>query len=79
MEEYPLYPNIKRTLTICKFKYQILELKLKESIRIAVYLFTENDILVEATQYLITGNEYNVWGSDDTYIVNLIKQKIQNQ
>ena len=76
-ENIPLYPNLKKTMTICKFTYQILEIKLTESVRIAVYLFTENDILVDSKQFLIEGDEYKRWGSDDNYIINLIKQKIQ--
>jgi hypothetical protein len=77
-KEVLLYPNMKKTLNICKFKYQIIELKLTESVRVAVYLFNENDLLVDTKQYLIFGNEYASWGSDDNYIINLIKQKIQN-
>ena len=76
-EEYPIYPNIKRIINICKFKYNILEIKLFESVRIAVYLFNENDLLIESKQFLIEGNEYNAWSNDDKYIINLIKQKIQ--
>ncbi len=78
VNEIALYPNIKRTLTICKFKYQILELKLKESVRVAVYLFSDNDILIESKQYLICDSEYENWGTEDTYLINLIKQKIQS-
>jgi len=77
-ENQPLYPNLKKTLTICKFTYQILEIKLTESVRVAVYLFTENDLLVESKQYLIEGREYEKWGTDDNYLINLIKQKIQS-
>jgi hypothetical protein len=77
-DEYPIYPNIKKTYSICKFKYKILEIKLKESVRIAVYLFSENDLLIDSRQYLIEGNEYLNWGTDDGYLINLIKQKIQN-
>jgi hypothetical protein len=76
--EYPVYPNIKRIVNICKFKYTILEIKLFESIRIAVYLFNENDLLIEARQYLIQGEEYNAWQNDDNYIIKLLKEKIQN-
>lgn len=77
-KEIALYPNMKKTLNICKFKYQILEIKLTESVRVAVYLFNENDLLVDSKQYLIDGNEYAKWGSDDNYLINLIKQKIQS-
>ena len=78
MEEFsPLYPNIKRIFTICKFKYSILEINLFKNIRIAVYLYNENDLLIESRQYIIEGDEYNAWSNDDKYIINLIKQKIQ--
>lgn len=77
-QEIKLYPNMKKTVNICKFKYQILEIKLKESVRVAVYLFNDDDILVDSKQYLIDGEEYANWGSDDNYIINLIKQKIQS-
>lgn len=73
-----LYPNMKKTINICKFKYLILEIKLTESVRVAVYLYNENDLLIDTKQYLIEGTEYKNWGSDDNYLINLIKQKIQS-
>ena len=79
MEEYPIFPNIQKITKIVKFKYQILEIKLFESIRIAVYLYSDYDLLLEAKQYVIQGDEYNDWSNDDKYIINLIKQKIQKE
>ena len=76
-EYHNIYPNIKKTFNIVKFKYNILEIKLFESVRIAVYLYNENDMLIDANQYIIVGDEYNAWSNDDKYILNLIKQKIQ--
>jgi len=76
-EEYAIYPPIKKIINICKFKYNILEVKLFESIRVAVYLFDDKDLMVEARQYLIEKEEYKLWSQDDQYIVNLIKTKIQ--
>lgn len=75
--EFNVYPNITRTMKICKAKYQVLEIVLFKSIRIAVYLYNEHDLLIEAKQYVIEGDEYNNW-IDDKYIVNLLKEKIQN-
>jgi len=75
---YPVYPNIKRIVSICKFKYTILEIILFKSIRIAVYLYNENDMLIESRQYLIEGDEYNAWSNDDQYIIKLLKEKIQS-
>ena len=77
-EEFPVYPNIQRILKIVKFTYQILEIKLFESVRIAVYLYTDQDVMIEARQYIIEGEEYNNWSNDDKYIINLLKQKIQS-
>ena len=76
-QQITLYPNMKKTVNICHFRYKILEIRLKESVRIAVYLFNENDLLVESKQFLIEGEEYKRWGNEDQYLINLIKQKIQ--
>jgi len=75
--EHPVYPNINRTVKICKFKYQVIELILFESIRLAVYLYDDKDMLIEAKQYLFKNDEYNGWENDDKYIINLLKKKIQ--
>ena len=75
---YPVYPNIQRIMKIVKFKFNILEVKLFESVRIAVYLYNENDLLIEARQYLIEGEEYKAWSNDDQYIIKMLKEKIQN-
>lgn len=75
--EIPVYPNIKRIVNICKAKFRILELKLNTSVRVAVYLFNEHDLCIEATQFFIEGKEYDAW-LDDAYLIKLIKQKIQD-
>ena len=75
--DFPLYPPIKKTINICKFTYSILELKLFESVRVLVYLIDDTDIIRESRYYDISGPEYKAWSQDDQYIVNLIKQKIQ--
>jgi hypothetical protein len=77
-EYHNIYPNIKKTFNIVKFKYHIIEIKLFEFVRIAVYLYNENDMLIDAKGYIIEGEEYNAWSNDDKYILNLIKQKIQD-
>ena len=76
-DEYPVYPNLKKTINIVKFKFNILEIILFKSVRVAVYLFNENDLLIESRQFIIEGAEYENWSNDDKYILNLIKQKIQ--
>ena len=77
MEEFPVYPNLSRITKISKCKYQVLELILFKSIRVAVYLYSDTDALIESRQYIIEGSEYAAWGTDDTYVVKLLKNKIQ--
>ena len=78
VEFIPLYPNIKKFITICKFKYMVLEMVLFKHIKIGVYLYNENDVLIESRQFLIEGEEYNNWSNDDQYIIKLLKEKLQN-
>ena len=75
--EINVYPNIQRILKIVKFTYTILEIKLFESVRIAVYLYSDQEVLIESRQYIIEKEEYANWYNDDRYIINLLKQKIQ--
>lgn len=77
--EIPVYPNIKKMMTICKAKIRILEIVMFESVRVAVYLMNDQDMVVDSTQYLIQGDEYKAWANDDKYLVNLVRQKIQQQ
>jgi hypothetical protein len=55
-----------------------MEIILFKSIRIAVYLLNENDMVIESRHYLIEGDEYLAWSQDDNYIIKLLKKKIQN-
>ena len=72
-----VFPNINRIVKIVKAKFRIIDLKLNDSVRVAVYFYNENDLFIEATQFLIEGKEYDDW-LDDEYLIKLIKTKIQD-
>jgi hypothetical protein len=74
--EINVYPNINRIIKISKAKFRIIDLKLNESVRVVVYLYTDNDLFVQATQFVFDGEDYKNWSNDDTYLVKLVKQKI---
>jgi hypothetical protein len=76
-EGFTVYPPIKKTLNMCKFTYKIIEIKLFEYVRIIVYLYGDNDLMLESRHYVVDGDSYKKWSSDDQYIITLIKQKIQ--
>lgn len=77
-ELLPIYPNLNKIIKIVSFRYEILEIKLFEFIRVAVYLYDTNAQMVHATQIIIEGDEYKLWSDDDKYILTLLKDKIQN-
>ena len=77
--EFPVYPNVKRSVNICKARILILEFNIFESVRVAVYLLNEFDAVMDSTQFVISGDEYAQWGTQDDYLVKLLKKKIQEK
>lgn len=72
-----VYPNIKIPQdSIVKFDVVIAELKLFEYVIVYVYLKNDKDETKDTKIYKIESSEYENW-NDDKYLINLIKQKIQ--
>ena len=74
-----VFPNIKRTKTICRAVITVLSMVLFESITLSVSLIDVTDTTLEVKVYTITGEEYESWGNDDQYIVNWVKSKLQEE
>jgi hypothetical protein len=66
------------TKTLVSFKVTEIAVLINQSAQINVVLnYTCNsDNLIEHTCFIITGEEYTNWGSDDKYITDLIKSKV---
>ena len=64
-----------KTNTINKVMIRIMNVDLFNSITVCASLF-ENTTLVDNKVFKIEGAEYSNWGTDDTYIVNLILSKL---
>jgi hypothetical protein len=64
-----------KTNTINKVLIRIMNVDLFNSITVCASLF-ENTSLVDNKVFKIEGTEYSNWGTDDTYIVNLILSKL---
>jgi hypothetical protein len=64
-----------KTNTINKVLIRIMNVDLFNSITVCASLF-ENTTLVDNKVFKIEGEEYSNWGTDDTYIVNLILSKL---
>ncbi len=64
-----------KTNTINKVLIRIMNVDLFNSITVCASLF-ENTTLVDNKVFKIEGTEYSSWGTDDTYIVDLILSKL---
>ena len=64
-----------KTNTINKVLIRIMNVDLFNSMTVCASLF-ENTSLVDNKVFKIEGTEYSNWGTDDTYIVNLILSKL---
>jgi hypothetical protein len=72
--------EVTQSFTVRKIQYKVIGLSLGESVTFYVDYLDENGMYISATDLLntvtIDGEEYAAWGSDDTYIVNILFQKI---
>lgn len=75
--KFNIYPNLKKTFNICQAKIRVVSFNLFENANIEVKLFDENEKQIDARYFLIKDEEFAAWGTDDKYLVNLIKQKLQ--
>lgn len=71
-----LYPNIKKQITMVKFRYSIFEYKPYEYARISVMFLDETDTPVDNAIYTLdTSNGFLEWGNDDKYIETWLRAK----
>ena len=81
-EEIFLVTNLVKTqiITYNRFKIKNFDLKLNESVSIIILLYPEDpQHSVECRTIVIEGPDYEAWGNDDNYIIEYIKNKLQNK
>lgn len=75
-----IYPPFKKYLVGNRMILRPIEIKLFESIKVLAQIYNDStNELIDSKMYLISGDEYTSWASDDQYIVNLIKQKLSQE
>ena len=67
--------NFVQSSVVNNIKIKIMNVDLFKSITICVSLLTNNKN-VDNKILKITGEEYNNWGNDDNYIINLVLTKL---
>jgi len=71
-----LYPPIPEQVKLTKFSVKVTELVLFQKVDLIVYLFDENDVLINSVNMSLSGNDYSLWNNDDTYIINYVKRNL---
>ena len=64
------------TQTISKIEILDGSVQLNNSVKFPVVLKTSDDSVITSQVIIITGEEYENWGSDDNYIESLILSKL---
>lgn len=69
-----LYPNIKKTVVMVKFRYSVFEYKPFEYAKISVVFLDVDDVPVDNAIYeLNKSNGFEEWGNDDRFLEQWIK------
>lgn len=66
--------NFVKTSVINNIQINILKIELFKSITLSVNLLS-NTKIVDTQIMTISGDDYNNWGNDDNYIINLVMTK----
>ena len=73
---YPIEPPIQQSVNIIRFEIKVVELVLYTSVSLQAYLYDENNKIQQVKMYYLTGDDYNNWSNDDTYIVDYVKNHL---
>lgn len=79
MNESKIYVEPKEFTTIRVANYvsiRIVNLKLGEFVECFVNIYEENNNNFETKLIRIDGEEYDAWGNDDNYLLNLLLSKV---
>lgn len=68
--------NISLNHLVDYFQINIVSLNLNVSVSVIVNCYDENSSFLFSKTFLIEGDEYLGWGNDDSYLINLISQKL---
>lgn len=61
---------------VVKIEMEVIEMILDSHVTMAVRYLNDNGNLLDNKIVKIEGDEYNAWGDDDNYIINLVLTKL---
>jgi hypothetical protein len=78
MENVDLSQPIVQKVEVLGFRVSVLQVQLGQSARLAIHLncILDGKPFIQYKEMVIEGEEYLSWGSDDNYIMELVKLKL---
>jgi hypothetical protein len=69
-----------RMISVLSFRLRVIELILGQSVKLAVFLECESGgkSFNDYKEVILEGDEYFAWGTDDTYIIETVKSKLES-
>jgi hypothetical protein len=78
-EPFPLLVPIEIKYTYVKAIATIQSITLGSSATIAVQLMTEDNSMIDTRVYILEGEDYANWGSDDLFISHWVQEKLARE
>jgi hypothetical protein len=78
-EPFPLLVPIEIKHTCVKAIATIQSITLGSSATIAVQIMTEDNSIIDTRVYILEGEDYANWGSDDLYISHWVQEKLARE
>ena len=75
---YKLKNPIQIITNITQYKISFSNLILNKSVTIQVNILDHTNTVINQFSFDLEGDEYNNWGNNDDYIINLIEKKIHD-
>lgn len=76
MSSYIIDPPIQASTTMTSFTINVMELVLFTSVKVQAFMRNDNNVIIKAPVFLLTGPDYDAWSNDDTYIVDYVKARL---
>lgn len=68
--------NVNLSHLVDYFEINVISLNLNVSVSVIVNCYDDTMSFLFSKTFLIEGEEYLGWGNDDSYLINLISQKL---
>jgi hypothetical protein len=62
--------------TFTEFTIKDIRIELNQTAKFIIVLYGADNI-VDVTEIVMTPEEYQAWGTDDNYVINFLKTKLQ--